>query len=109
MSFADLVKNARIKKEWLQEDLAKRVGVTQTFISQIERGTVPKFDLACMLIKVLNLNTNQICNTGIQQYIEFLKEKRKWPLEIPIEEKALGSLGEDGRRREGKVSGKEST
>lgn len=69
MSFGESVKQARIKRKWLQADLGKRVGVTQTFISQIESGTMPKADLTCYLIEVLELDLDAICTELKHSYM----------------------------------------
>jgi transcriptional regulator with XRE-family HTH domain len=41
----DHVKSLRDSKGWTQEKLAERAGVTQSFISQIERGARVKLSL----------------------------------------------------------------
>lgn len=39
MSIGENIKDMRQRKEWTQRELAERVGIGQSMIAQIERGT----------------------------------------------------------------------
>lgn len=39
MSIGETIKDMRQRKEWTQRELAERVGIGQSMIAQIERGT----------------------------------------------------------------------
>ena len=55
------IKMERLNKGWSQEELGERVGVNFSTISKYERGIKkPSCDVLLKLIKVLELNTNEI-------------------------------------------------
>ena len=39
MSIGENIKEMRQKKEWTQREFAKKVGINQSMVAQIERGT----------------------------------------------------------------------
>ncbi|TSA56137.1 XRE family transcriptional regulator [bacterium] len=53
----EIIKEARIKKNWTQERLAKELGIIQPYFSKLESSTVPPSDNLCVKIaKKLGLN-----------------------------------------------------
>lgn len=61
MTFGEMVKAARLKRGWKQEDLAMAISRSQGNISDIERGELPKIDIACYIMVILDLNPYEVC------------------------------------------------
>ena len=59
--FATMVKNARMDRHWTQEELAEKLGVSPTYLGDLERhkGT-PSLSLFCKAMQILRLLTH--CN-----------------------------------------------
>jgi DNA-binding XRE family transcriptional regulator len=58
---ADLIKDVRKKKGWTQKQLADAVGVTASFITQVEAGkTFPSYERCVALANVLNLPLDEL-------------------------------------------------
>ena len=54
---AEIIKEARIKKNWTQKRLAKELGITQPYFSKLESSTVPPSDNLCVkIVEKLGLN-----------------------------------------------------
>lgn len=53
--FATMVKNARMDRHWTQEELAEKLGVSPTYLGDLERhkGT-PSLSLFCKAMRLLN-------------------------------------------------------
>ncbi len=59
MSIGENIKARRIEKNMKQAELARKVGITQSMICQIERGTkVPTLPLSKELAEVLGCDVN---------------------------------------------------
>ena len=62
MSLGEVIKNARLRKNIKQAEIAKEVGVTvQTYIKWEANETEPKASQVAKLSKALELSTNAIC------------------------------------------------
>ena len=62
MSLGEVIKNARLRKNIKQAEIAKDVGVTvQTYIKWEANETEPKASQVAKLSKALELSTNAIC------------------------------------------------
>ena len=59
--FATMVKNARMDRHWTQEELAEKLGVSPTYLGDLERhkGT-PSLPLFCEAMRLLNLSAKMI-------------------------------------------------
>ena len=68
--FGAMVKAARLKCGWVQQELADRTGVSQGNISDVERGNPPKLDTACNLMVVLDLDPYEVCINIIEEFPE---------------------------------------
>lgn len=57
--FATMVKNARMDRHWTQEELAEKLGVSPTYLGDLERhkGT-PSLSLFCKAMRLLNLSAD---------------------------------------------------
>ena len=57
--FATMVKNARMDRHWTQEELAEKLGVSPTYLGDLERhkGT-PSLPLFCKAMRLLNLSAD---------------------------------------------------
>ena len=61
MTPADLIKEARSKKEWTQKQLADAVGVTASFITKVEAGeSYPSYERCFSLANVLGLSPDKL-------------------------------------------------
>ncbi len=59
MSIGENIKARRIEKNMKQAELARKVGITQSMLCQIERGTkVPTLPLSKELAEVLGCDVN---------------------------------------------------
>jgi len=59
LSIGENIKARRIEKNMKQAELARKVGITQSMICQIERGTkVPTLPLSKELAEVLGCDVN---------------------------------------------------
>lgn len=55
------IKELRLLKEWKQQTLADKVGVTATYIGQIERGEkLPRVELLIDITKALEASSDEI-------------------------------------------------
>jgi transcriptional regulator with XRE-family HTH domain len=61
-SFGEYVKLMREQRGMSGRQLAKRVGVANTTITDIENGTVPKIELFVKLVDTLELNATTATN-----------------------------------------------
>ena len=62
MSLGEVIKDARLKKNMKQAEIAKEVGITvQTYIKWEADETEPKASQVVKLGKVLDLSANEIC------------------------------------------------
>lgn len=66
MSLADLVREARLRKKWTQDDLAEAMDVSRGYIGQLETGLVrhPREKYLRLLEKNLNLTREQLLRAG---------------------------------------------
>lgn len=57
--FATMIKNARMDRHWTQEELAEKLGVSPTYLGDLERhkGT-PSLPLFCKTMRLLNLSAD---------------------------------------------------
>ncbi len=60
MELKDIVRQERLKRKWRQEDLGALIGRSQSHISDIEKGDMPKFDVACMLCEIFGIEPNKL-------------------------------------------------
>lgn len=55
------IKELRSQKKWNQQTLADKVGVTTTYIGQIERGEkIPRVELFVDIVNALEVSTEEI-------------------------------------------------
>ena len=63
MSIGENIKEMRQKKEWTQREFAKKVGINQSMVAQIERGTktltVP---LGKQIAEVFGCTLDELCH-----------------------------------------------
>lgn len=66
MNFADLIREARIKKGWTQDQLAEAMDVSRGYIGQVETGLVrhPREKYLRLFEKHLNLTREQLLRAG---------------------------------------------
>jgi len=60
MKLGVVIKRERLKKKWRQEDLGNLLGRSQTNISDIENGEIPKFTIVCMLCEIFAISPNEL-------------------------------------------------
>ena len=86
-----IIKEARTKKKWTQEQLAKELDIVQSYSSKLESGTVPPSDNLCIEIaKKLGLNKPSFLLLARKQRnsVEISRYLFSYPLEkIPREVK----------------------
>ncbi len=70
MKFKDIIKEARKKKKLRQEDVGNLINRSQGNISAIERNEIPKFDIACFLCEVLDLDIQTVWNEIKNDFLE---------------------------------------
>lgn len=57
--FATMVKNARMDLHWTQEELAEKLGVSATYLGDLERHKGhPSLPLFCKAMRLLNLSAD---------------------------------------------------
>lgn len=60
-SIGNHIKELRLLKEWKQQTLADKVGVTATYIGQIERGEkLPRVELLIDIVNALEASSDEI-------------------------------------------------
>lgn len=61
-SFGQRVRNRRLEEGWSQEELAKRIGISRNYLSQIERGVARNLSwrLVERLTTVLGLSPSEV-------------------------------------------------
>jgi transcriptional regulator with XRE-family HTH domain len=83
----DELKNVRLAFSWTQNDAAERLGVTQAYLSMVERGTrVVSPDLASRVVKVFDVPPTALPLTDCRSH----SRSAEWF------KKQLGSLGYPG-------------
>ena len=71
-SFAEVLRELRLKAELSQEALAKLAGLHRTYISQLERGVRrPSLEVAMQISEVLNITFSEFAS-----YLEKPRAKR---------------------------------
>ncbi len=95
MKFGEIIKRERLKKKWRQGDLGKLIRRSQTNISDIERNETPKFDIACLLCDVFDLNPADVWKQIKDDPVYIEKYKIQW--EGDAERRANGRKREEGR------------
>lgn len=66
MTMGQKIKSKRQEQGFCQSELAERVGVNQSQISHIEKGTRnPSVDLLLKIARVLNCDINDLTNIGV--------------------------------------------
>ena len=62
MLIGEIIKEARIKKGWTQDELAEKVGIkSRSSLSLIEKySRMPTFDVACQIFHALGLTPNSV-------------------------------------------------
>lgn len=82
-----LIRDARTEKNWTQNDLAQKMGVTQPFISKLEKGeSMPESKTRKKLIKILGEDFKQKLEKILQGKFDSLvveSEKIKGNLMFP--------------------------
>lgn len=59
--FGSTIRSLRAEREWTQEDLAERSGLTATYVGQVERGDkVPSLTVVLKLARGLGVNPAQL-------------------------------------------------
>ena len=69
MKLGVIIKRERLKKKWRQEDLGKLLGRSQTNISDIENGEMPKFDIVCILCEIFELAPTELWKEIRDEYV----------------------------------------
>lgn len=88
MTLGRLIREAREKFGIKQSDLAKKIGISASHLSDIENDNrMPNFDLTCLIIDVLGLDVNFVYDLGMKSYV---KEKKIRPYK-GLERKERGS------------------
>ena len=61
-AFGKKVRDKRADQRWSQEELAKRIGISRTYLSQIERGVAqnPSWRLIEQLTTILGLSPSEV-------------------------------------------------
>ena len=75
------IRKGRVKKSYTQEILAEKIGVTQGYISELERGNeLPGRDLLFRLSECLDITTDYLCNGDTQTTLRNLRIEKimKW-------------------------------
>jgi len=81
MTIGQLIIKIREEKKMLQGELAKKLKISQSFLSDIEKDNrMPRLDLACYIIEVLDLNRDEVCDN-----LKFSYMKSKGIDKIPEE------------------------
>ena len=71
MTIGKLIIKIREEKKMLQGELAKKLKISQSFLSDIEKDNrMPRLDLACYIIEVLDLNRDEVCDNLIFSYMK---------------------------------------
>lgn len=61
MTLSVIIKKRRKELNLTQKDLADRVGINQSYISQVENGFIsPSFNYAIAIAKELNINLDDL-------------------------------------------------
>ena len=61
MSFGERIRELRLHQEFLQSDIAKQLGITQSQYSKIERGAVePSMDVIRGLARIFNVSADYL-------------------------------------------------
>jgi len=55
-----MIKRERLKRNLTQGDLGRLIDRSQSNISAIERHEMPKFDIACLICEVFNLDPTYV-------------------------------------------------
>lgn len=86
--FKDKFKSARLKQGWKQSELAKKLNIKNTTISNWEKGiSKPDFDTIEKLCHLLNVDANYFCDCEFDsldlslEEIDFIKKLRRIPPE----------------------------
>jgi len=64
MTMAEKIYRARLRKQWTQEDLAKRANITQAAVSRLESGRLanPTADVVRSLCLALDISSDYLIN-----------------------------------------------
>lgn len=88
--FATMIKNARMDLHWTQEELAEKLGVSATYLGDLERhkGT-PSLPLFCKAIRLLNLSADDYVypnrnenNSTYKQLLRLLTHCSEYQLQV---------------------------
>jgi len=77
MNLGEIIKRERLKLKLTQTELAKLIGHSQSNISDIERGEMPKFDITCLLCEVFEIFPNEMWNKIKNEYEPLPKLQRE--------------------------------